>query len=153
MDKVQTITDYVTKFLSEFGFPDPITPTVAFDPADNRYLISLHAPEPSLLIGHHGENLTALQFMLGQHLNTLLGAWVNISLNVNDYQERHERTLYDLADTTVADVLGTHQPYALPPLSAADRRLIHVYLSAHPQVVTSSEGVGRDRTLIISPKV
>lgn len=153
MDKTQTISDYVTKFLSEFGFPDHITSSVEFDSADNRYLVSLQTSDPSLLIGHHGDNLTAMQFMLGQHLNTLLGEWVNISLNVNDYNQRHERTLYDLADTTVSEVLAARRPYALPPLSAADRRLIHVYLSNHPQVVTSSEGEGRARTLIISPKV
>lgn len=153
MDKTQTISDYISKFISEFGFPNHITSTVTFDAPDDRYLVSLQTSEPSLLIGHHGENLTAMQFMLGQHLNTLLGEWVNITLNVNDYQERHERTLYDLADSTVTEVLKTHRPYALPPLSASDRRLIHVYLSNHPQVVTSSEGVGRERTLIISPKV
>jgi spoIIIJ-associated protein len=153
MDQTSKVTSYVKDFLSKFNYPEPLDFSVNFDDQDNRYTIAIQTPQPSLVIGHHGENLSATKFLLSQHLHTLFGEWVNLTLNVNDYNERRERTLYELADSTISQVLSTNRPYALPPLSASERRLVHVYLANHPQVSTSSEGEGRGRTLIISPKV
>jgi len=153
MDRTQVITDYTQQFLSKFNFSHDIAVSVSFNEPENRYDISLQTADPSLLIGFHGETITALQAFLNQHFHSQFGEWLSINVNVNDYNERRERSLYDLADSTVIQVLSTHRPYALPPLTPSERRLIHVYLANHPQVSTSSEGEGRSRTLIISPKV
>lgn len=153
MDNSTQVKDYTSQFLATLGLSPLPNIQVTHSQEDNSYSIHLDTPNPSLIIGFHGETITAIQFVLAQHLHSLFGDWVNISLNVNDYNERRERSLYDLADSTVSQVLATHRPYALPPLSASERRLIHMYLSEHPQVPTMSEGEGRARTLIISPKV
>lgn len=151
-DTAQLVLSYTQDFLSHLGFGDEIQVQVQFDPDQDLYQISLATPNPALLIGFHGETLSSLQLVLAQHLHTATSQWLNLSLNVNDYKERRESALHSLADSTVNMVLQTSQPHALPPLPANERRIVHVYLAEHPQVSTSSEGVGRTRSVVISPK-
>ena len=152
MDNQKVVSDYTSDFLSRLGFGSEVVCEVSFDPTQDNYLISLKTADPSLLIGFHGETLTAIRFALASHLARLFSAWPHVTVNVNDYNERRERSLYDLADSTVKQVLDEQRAYALPPLSPSDRRAIHVYLANHDQITTYSEGEGRTRTLIIAPK-
>jgi len=149
-DHTQAILDYTTNFLSQTGFGSEVEVEVQFE--DDVYLITLQTPSPALLIGYHGETLSSLQLVLGQHLHAATGQWLNLSVNVNDYRERRETALKSLADSAVSQVVTSGQPHSLPPLPASERRVIHLYLTDHPQVATASQGVGRSRSVIISPK-
>jgi len=135
------------------GFGDKIKPKVSFDKESDRYLILLETDNPALLIGYHGNTLSGLQLFLGQHLHQALGEWINLTVDVNDYRVRREQSLKILADSTVEKVLETNQAYILPPMPANERRVVHVYLAEHPQVTTASSGEGKQRSVIISPKV
>jgi len=127
--------------------------TIVFSPDQNIYNVLLKTDNPGLIIGYHGENLSALQLLLAQHLHNQVGEWLNLSLNVNDYRQRREASLHALADSAVARVIASGQPHSLPPMPAAERRLVHLYLADHPDVTTASEGVGRSRSVIISPRI
>lgn len=144
---LETATDLITRL----GVAD-VSIEAKYDPESDVYLLLLQSENPALLIGFHGETLSSLQLVLGQHLHTQLNQWINLSLNVNDYRERRETILKNLAENAVSKVIATGQPHALPPMPANERRIVHVYLSEHPQVVTSSEGVGRTRGIVISLK-
>jgi len=153
MDKTQTVLDTTINFLAQMGFGDKIKPKVSFDKESDRYLILLETDNPALLIGYHGNTLSGLQLFLGQHLHQALGEWINLTVDVNDYRVRREQSLKILADSTVEKVLETNQAYILPPMPANERRVVHVYLAEHPQVTTASSGEGKQRSVIISPKV
>jgi len=144
------ILDYTTAFLSQTGFGSEIQVEVSL--VDDVYHIVLQTSSPALLIGYHGETLSSLQLLLGQHLHAATGQWLNLSLNVNDYRERRETALKSLADSTVNQVVTSGHPHPLPPLPASERRIVHLYLANHPQVTTSSQGIGRSRSVIISPR-
>ncbi|MBI2008702.1 KH domain-containing protein [Candidatus Amesbacteria bacterium] len=144
------ILKITTDFLSRTGFGSEIEVEVKLE--EDVYHIMLQTPSPALLIGYHGETLSALQLILGQHLHAATGQWLNLSLNVNDYRERRETALKSLADSAVSQVTASGQPHVLPPLPASERRVVHLYLTDHPQVTTTSQGIGRSRSVIISPK-
>jgi spoIIIJ-associated protein len=152
MDKTNKINQYCQEFLHQLGFGPDVTVEVRLDEATTTYQILFHTDNPSLLIGYHGENLTSMQLILSQHLHAVFDEWLNLSLNVNDYRERRQFTLHSLADTAVSRVLATGQPHSLPPMPASERRLVHLYLAEHPRVSTSSQGLGKNRTIIVSPK-
>lgn len=152
MDHTSAISKYTAKFLQDLGFSDQVKISVNFDKQNNLYQVLFQTDEPSLLIGYHGDTLFSIQSLLGLHLHSRLDEWVNLSLNVNDYRERREFTLHSLADTAVSRAITTGQPHSLPPMSAAERRVVHLYLSDHPRVSTSSQGQGRNRAVIVSPK-
>lgn len=152
MDHTQIVLDTTTTFLSQLGFGSEIEVHVVYDTVADIYQVFLKTASPALLIGYHGETLSALQLILGQHLHSKIGDWLNLSVNVNDYRERREDSLKALADSVVRQVVETGQPHLLPPMPASERRIVHLYLADHAQVSTSSEGVGRQRSIVISPK-
>lgn len=152
MDHTSAISKYTTDFLFHLGFGDTVSVSVLYDKPTDLYQILLQTDQPNLLIGYHGDNLFSLQSLLGLHLHSQFNEWVNLSLNVNDYRERREFTLHSLADTAVSRVLSTGHPHSLPPMSPSERRLVHMYLSNHPRVITSSQGIGKSRSVIVSPK-
>jgi len=152
MDHTKIVNKTSDEFLDQLGFSDSVNVSVKYDKAGDVYQILFQTDDPSLLIGYHGDNLFALQSFIGMHLHSHLDDWVNLSLNVNDYRERREFTIHSLADTAVSRVLATGQPHSLPPMSAGERRIVHLYLSNHPRVSTASQGVGKNRSVVISPK-
>ena len=46
-------------------------------------------------------------------------------------------------------VLAQRQPFPLEPMSAYDRRIVHMALAEHPQVMTESTGEGDQRRVVI----
>lgn len=151
MDKISVILQTTNEFLEKLGFSKQVSVEVTEE--DDHFKITLKTDDPALLIGYHGNTLSGLQLFLGQHLHKQFDEWINIAVDVNDYRQRREQSLKTLADTTVEQVLAGKQAYILPPMTASERRVIHVYLAEHPQVTTASSGEGRDRSVIISPKV
>jgi len=148
----EKIKDLPAQFLSQLGYTSPYEVAVSLDEANKIYQVSITTSDPAILIGYHGDTISALQLLLAQHLHSQTGEWSSISINVNDYRERREQALQAMADTVVARVIATTHPEALPPLPANERRIIHMYLTDHPQVVTESQGEGRFRTVVVSPK-
>jgi spoIIIJ-associated protein len=153
MDHSATVIGLTQKLLDQLGLSAGVEVSVNYDSKNQLYQVLLQSSRPALLIGFHGETLSAIQLFLGQHLHAQIGEWVNLSVNVNDYRERRESSLTALADTAVSQVLATGQPHSLPPMPANERRVVHMYLSDNPQVTTSSEGTGRSRCIIISPQI
>ncbi len=148
----EKIKDLLAQFLSQLGYTSPYETTVTFDEVNKIYQVNITTSDPAILIGYHGDTISSLQLLLAQHLHSQTQEWTSISINVNDYRQRREQALQAIADTVVNRIIATHQPEALPPLPANERRIIHVYLTDHPQVTTESQGEGRFRTVVISPK-
>ena len=105
--------------------------------------------DKSLLIGRRGETLAALQFMV----NLLLGAhtdlWARVIVDVDGYRLRRKEALTSLAERMAARVIAQRQPFPLEPMSAYDRRIVHMALADHPQVMTESTGEGEQRRVVI----
>lgn len=115
-------------------------------------VIKTNTPDTGILIGYHGETLSALQLIISILLYKKQGIWTNISLRIGDYIERREENLKEIAQRTVEKVLATKNPVVLPFLRSDERRVIHLFLQDHPDVVAVSEGEGSSRRLVISPK-
>lgn len=121
---------------------------------ENRLNVQVDVPpeESGMLIGFHGETLASLQLLLSQIIYKKLGEWRTVILNVGDYRQKRQLSLESMALNAAQRVKLTGQAVMLPYLSSSERRLIHLSLSQDPQVETFSQGEGRDRRLVISPK-
>lgn len=151
MDKIDLVKNTCVEFLDKLGVVG-VEVEVNYSKDEDRFLIVLKTDQPGPLIGYHGNTLSGMQTFVSQHLKSKTGEWLNLSLDVNDYKERREQSIKLLADDTVEKVLSTGQAHILPPMSAYERRVVHVYLAQHPDVSTESQGEGRQRSVIISPK-
>lgn len=114
--------------------------------------VQFETDNPGILIGYHGETLSSLQLMLAMMVYRKTGEWTRILINVGDYRERRQESLERMALSAAQKVKFSGESQALPPMSSAERRIVHLALAEDPEVETISEGEGRDRRVIIKPR-
>jgi len=74
-----------------------------------------------------------------------------VFIDINNYRQKRENLILELARAASRKVAATKQEVALPPMNSYERRLIHLELSSHPDVKTESVGEGKNRYIIIKP--
>lgn len=121
------------------------TPRTAF--------LDLHGGDLSILIGHRGETLAALQYITRLIAGKELHRPLPIVLDVEGYRARRERQLRQLAQRMAAQAIERGRTMTLEPMPANERRLIHLELRDHAEVTTESIGEGDHRKVTIIPRV
>ncbi|MEK7281352.1 MAG: R3H domain-containing nucleic acid-binding protein, partial [Chloroflexota bacterium] len=105
------------------------------------------------LIGRWGQNLDALQYILNLILTHQLKASVRVVVDVSGYKRNRYRALRQMALQLAQEVAASGKPVTLEPMSALERRIIHLSLAEHPVVTTQSEGEGENRKVVIQKKL
>ena len=116
---------------------------------DDPAVIDVQGEDAGLLIGRRGETLQALQFIVNIVVPRPEGLHAPIVVDVEKYRERRRRNLESVAQRTAERVAAQGRPITLEPMSAADRRIIHMALADNKRVVTESSGEGRDRRITV----
>ena len=114
--------------------------------------IQVTTDEPGILIGYHGQAIQAVQLLLALAGFKKLGEWTRVLVNVGDYREKREESLTNMAKSLAQKVKFSGTSQSLPPMSSAERRIIHLALADDQELETVSEGEGRDRHVVIKPK-
>lgn len=123
------------------------------DMGDNTYEVNLSTDdETGLLIGFRGENINAIQTVLGLMLKGQTDEWYRLIVNVGDYREKQEQKLKELADNCADRAIETKEAQPIYNLNASQRRVVHMHLSQREDVVTESEGVEPERYLVVKSK-
>jgi spoIIIJ-associated protein len=104
------------------------------------------------LIGRKGERLSALQHLVNLMLSKEMGSWTRVLVDVEDYRGRRERQLRELAERAAARVVETGKMLQLEPMSALERRWIHMSLRDHVAVATQSIGEEPNRRVVLVPR-
>ena len=110
--------------------------------------------ESGLLIGYHGESLTALQRVLYMAF-AREDQDKKFLVNVNDYKERRTTQLHEMAKAAAERVLESGQPYGFSYLSASERLVVHEFIASTPEfsgLESYSVGDGPRRRLYIRQK-
>ena len=120
------------------------------------FAINIKSDNPSMLIGHHGENIKALQ-----HILKVL-AWkkqpvekqFNILLDVDNYRQRQEENVIAITDRKIDILRKTGRKQILPPMSPYFRRKIHLHCMSAGcnDIETTSDGEGEQRHVVIKLK-
>ena len=124
----------------------------AHDPEAGGPVIDLSGEDSGLLIGRRGQTLQALQFLVTLIVRKKLGEDVRVVLDVENYRQRRENSLRDMAAKVATRVAQTNRSITLEPMPPADRRIIHTSLAEHPGVRTESAGEGENRKVTIIPR-
>jgi spoIIIJ-associated protein len=122
------------------------------DPDAPSAILEVKGQDVGLLIGHSGETLAALQYLLNLMVSRRFKLAAPIEVDVEGYRQRRRVQLEALARKMAESVARTGHPVELQPMPARDRRIIHVALSNHPHVRTESTGEGEERRVTILPK-
>jgi spoIIIJ-associated protein len=105
-----------------------------------------------LLIGRHGSTIDALQYVAAIVVNGDRRERRQVIVDAEGYRDRRAAALSALADRTAQKVARDSVAIALKPMSAAERKVIHLHLKDHPRVQTASEGNEPFRAVVVSPK-
>ncbi len=131
---------------------------------DPGYTVSAHTRGDSInaevtggdagkIIGREGRTLAAIEFLANTVLAKEHGQGApRVNVDAAGYRRRHEERLLEQARRIAARVRKSGEEIELDPMTAADRRIIHIALREDSFVSTESVGEGRERRIVIKSK-
>lgn len=126
--------------------PDP-------DEEDAPLVLDVYGQEAGSLIGRRGETLAALQRIVRLIAGNRLSGRANLVVDVEGYKRQREQKLRRLADRMASRAADSGRTVSLEPMSAYERRIIHITLRDRSDVRTESVGEGYRRRVTIIPHV
>lgn len=155
MDKkeIKTIEDLTEKLLKLLDVDGGFEILESKNKDEESVEIVLNTKDTGVVIGYHGDTLEGLQLVLSLCVARSLGRFVRISIDVGDYKKNRIEILKALAIETKTRVLAEGKEIAIPELKSWERRVVHLLLETDGEVMSESQGEGRDRVLVVSPKV
>ena len=130
---------------------DP-TYKVELRPTEDGLQAGIYGGDSGRLIGRGGRTLAALEYLTNAVVNKDEGApHVRVSVDIGGYKERRDERLRSLALKAAVRVRKTGFAVELEPMSAAERRVIHMALADEAAVESESSGEGKDRRVVVKP--
>ena len=137
---------YLEDLLSFFGLNTDVYATNSDDE-----VIELHVPSTHLngfLIGHNGDTMRAIQFMVSNALKNNNYEVTRVNVDIANYKKARADRLAEKAKVWIDEVKKSGQDKPLEPMNSADRRTIHK-LAGEYGIETESVGEGRDRHIVL----
>ncbi len=130
-----------------------------FDPAyaveinriqENRIYADIFGGDPGKIIGRNGKTLQALEYLTNAVLNRGDEEEnARVVIDVGGYKRRRDDRLRMIARKAASKVRATGKEYVLKPMSASERRVIHMELADDPSVKSESSGEGKNRKVVV----
>jgi len=119
---------------------------------DDAVVATCSAPDVALLIGRHGQTIDAVQYLLNAITHRTYGdERKEVVVDAAGYRERRRATLESLAVRTAQQVLASGESVELEPMTAVERKVVHLKLKELAGVETTSEGTEPNRYVIVLP--
>jgi spoIIIJ-associated protein len=119
---------------------------------DGDILLNIETDDVALLIGHHGQTLDAIQYLMNCFVNRSTLVKRRVVVNAGAYREKRRDMLTEMAHQAARRVRATGREVALEPMNPRDRRIIHLALKENEDVRTFSRGEGAYRAVVVVPK-
>ncbi len=150
-EELAKVKENLTIFLEEFS---KIMPSIQYEiHSDEEYVyVTLNGEEAGKLIGYRGETLNAMQTILSAIANKNVEGKARIILDIENYREKRQKALEELADKLARTVIRTGKQITLEPMSAYERKIIHNRMQGSQRVRTYSIGEEPYRKVVITKK-
>ena len=142
--------EFIKTLISDIGLS---AEAALYSCEDGTRRIIISGKDASVLIGHHGDTLDAVQY-----LANLACARKNINgerdksrvtIDIEGYRAKREEVLRALARRMAAKALRNKRSVMLEPMSAYERRIIHSEVQGIEGVSTNSVGSDNNRKIVI----
>lgn len=121
------------------------------DEATGGFTIQVRGRDISILLSHNAELLDALEYLASRVLTKARDEESHVSFDSGNYRARREKELRLMAEMAAEKVRSSKVPFAFDPMSANERRIIHLALNENSTVRTESSGTGENRKIVIYP--
>lgn len=146
-DKATLARQSLQQLLTLMGHDAQVDSTIE----QERIVLQITGGDAPALAGNRGQTLDAIQFLLGRMLLRQTRDRTPVVVDSDGYRQRRADALHELAVRLGDEVERTGKAVAVNPMSAHDRRVVHMALKEREGVSTRSEGEGDERRLLIIP--
>lgn len=151
---VVKIRVYLDEFIEELSrkasdFLKGLFKTIGIDISTNtleeseKIFVEIISDDAGLIIGKRGKTLEALQLLTNIIVNKDRKDGKKVVLDIENYRDKRESMLKDLAIKAAIRVKKTGRSQLLEPMNPFERRIIHMTLQNDSLVDTRSEGFGK----------
>jgi spoIIIJ-associated protein len=153
----ETAYDILGKILNLMEFNATIEPEEALmsDDTESAPSVTFNITgddDIGILIGRHGQTISSLQYLVRVMVSKKLKSPPPIVIDIDGYKKRRYEALRATAQRLAEQVKIRKTPFTLEPMSAFERRIIHLTLADDQNVTTQSIGEGEARKVVIMPK-
>jgi spoIIIJ-associated protein len=146
-DVIVAADEFMTALVDRMGLDGTVD---AYDAGD-VIAVDVATKETGLFIGQKGETIDAMQYLLNVVIYKNRQFLKRIVVDSEGYRQRRIEAIQGMAHRIARRALREKRPLSLPPMSAAERRVVHLFLKENPNVTTASEGKEEDRRVTVSP--
>ena len=147
-DALEKLDEFITRVTTGMG----LEVDVEVSQSGEAVVADIAGDDLGLLIGRHGQTLDALQYLAAIVVNGHSHARRQVIVDAEGYRNRREVSLKSVAEHAALKVERTHSELVLKPMTAAERKIVHLHLKDHALVETRSEGDEPQRSVIVSPR-
>ena len=147
---VEIAKEFIERLLEDMKIEANLT-LVDVDNADKQ--INIDGEDVGVLIGHHGETLDSLQYLVNLAANQKSEGekreFVKITIDIEGYRAKREEALRALARRMADRVIKYKKSVMLEPMNPYERRIIHSEVQNIKGVSTNSIGSENNRKVVI----
>jgi spoIIIJ-associated protein len=119
---------------------------------DETITVTCSGNDVAILIGRHGQTIDAVQYLLNAISHRQQGEHrKEVTVDAAGYRERRRATLEALAVRTAQQVRSSGTRVELEPMTAVERKVVHLRLKELDGVQTTSEGTEPNRYVVVLP--
>lgn len=145
---IEVAKAYLTNIAEGMGIEDL---KIQAETQGKNILFKLESEKAAMLIGKRGATLNALQQLTQLVINKSAKTFMLVKLDVENYRERREIALEQLAERLADKAVRTGKKVSLEPMPSYERKVIHHTLANRIDIETYSEGTEPNRHLVIEP--
>lgn len=138
----------LSTILNQMGIESQVESRIS----DGNIYLDIKTPNAGLVIGRRGRTLDAMQHILNCIVNRSSLVKRRIIVDTEQYRERREEILVNLAQKLASRVKSTGQEVVVDPMNPQDRRIVHLALQDDEEVTTFSRGEGSFRSVVITAR-
>ena len=120
---------------------------------DETLVATIVGGELGLVIGKHGQTIDGIQYLINAIVWRGQGDdRKQVTIDAAGYRARREATLDSLAVRSAERASSSGREVELDPMTAVERKIVHLRLKDFPGVTTRSEGTEPNRFVVIEPE-
>ena len=146
-DLILAVDEFATALIDAMG----LDATIDAHDAGDAIAVDVATKETGLFIGQKGETIDAIQYLLNVAVYKNRPFAKRIVVDSEGYRQRRIEAIQGMAHRTARRAVRERRSLSLPPMPAAERRVVHLFLKENPKVTTSSEGKEDGRKVVVSP--
>ena len=151
-DPVEEKKEKAQNFLTEILRLAKIPSSVRAELIDEKVFLTIKGDGSGLLIGKKGQTLDAIQYLISKMVNQKPEDRIPIIVDTENYRHRREANLAIIAQKLGSQAKRQKKSVATELLNPQERRVIYLTLQNHPDLTAKSEGEGKLKKVIISPR-